>query len=344
MSAFREALKHNSTAKFVVNTARFLKAVRVYDATGTTPEYGYHSARHLYFATNKKAYSLYAGVENFRHRSTKLSLQNPVGVFGDMHSEGLNTVMNNLDTQGYHKFDIRLAPEICDALAEFARVTPSKPRIAGYENKRVPYDRNNLVANLYDLDAQVLLENPIIQNLITDESLLATAQAFIGPSVRLHNVAMWWSNADFHNVSKDGAAQLYHVDMDTIRWINFFFYLNDVDTNNGPHCYVARSHREAPKEVYRDGRISDEDVAKHFKPEDAVELTGPKGTMLAVDTTGLHKGKALIKGERLLMQIRFAVNYFGSGAPTKVQLNDKFSPEFLAKISKNPSVYANGYF
>jgi hypothetical protein len=46
--------------------------------------------------------------------------------------------MNNLGTQGYHKFDVRLGSEICDALAEFARVTPSKPRIAGYENKRVP--------------------------------------------------------------------------------------------------------------------------------------------------------------------------------------------------------------
>jgi hypothetical protein len=344
MSALRETLKKNSAAKLLVNAARFLKAVRVYNATGTTPEYGYHSARHLYFATNKRAYSLYAGLENFKNRSVKLDLPNPIGVLGDMRSSGLQTVMNNLDTQGYHKFDVRLPAEICDKLAAFAQETPSKPRIAGYENKRIPYDRNNLVANLYDLDPQPLLENTLVQNIITDESLLAVAQAFIGPSVKLHNVAMWWSNADFHNVSKDGAAQLYHVDMDTIRWINFFFYLNDVDTNNGPHCYVARSHKEAPKEVYRDGRITDEEVAKYFKPEDAVELTGPKGTILAVDTTGLHKGKALIKGERLLMQIRFAVNFFGSGSPNKIHVNDKFPHEFLAKINKNPSIYKNGYF
>jgi hypothetical protein len=344
MSTLRNVLKESTTAKFVVDTARFLKAVGIYNSTGITPEYGYHSGRHLYFATNKKAYSLYAGLENFRHRSIKLNIENPIGVLGDMRQDGVNQVLNNLYEQGYHKFDVRLAPELCDSLVEFARATPSKPRVAGYENNRVPYDRNNLVANLYDLDAQVLLENPIIQNLITDESLLAAAQAFIGPSVRLHNVAMWWSNADFHNVSKDGAAQLYHVDMDTIRWVNFFFYLTDVDTNNGPHCYVARSHRESPKEVYRDGRISDEDVAKYFKPEDAVELTGQKGTILAVDTTGLHKGKPLVKGERLLMQIRFAVNYFGSGAPSKIYINDKFSPEFLGKINKNASIYKDGYF
>jgi hypothetical protein len=344
MLAIREVLKTSATAKFIVNAARFVKAVRIYNKTGVTPEYGYHSARHLYFATNKKAYQFYAGVENFRYRSTPLQMDNPVGVLGDMRGNLLQEPLRNLKTQGYHKFEARLAPEICDALAEFARITPSKPRIPGYENKRVPYDKNNLVANLYDFDAHVLLENPHIQDIITDESLLLLARSFIGPSVRLHNVAMWWSNADFHNVSKDGAAQLYHVDMDTIRWINFFFYLNDVDTNNGPHCYVARSHREAPKEVYRDGRVSDEEVARYFKPEDAVELTGQKGTILAVDTTGLHKGKALVKGERLLLQIRFAVNYFGCGAPQKVTLNEKFSPDFLAKINKNPSVYKGGYF
>jgi hypothetical protein len=79
MSTLRETLKQSPTAKFVVNTARFLKAVRVYHSTGITPDYGYHSARHLYFATNKKAYSLYARIENFRHRSTKLNIQSPVG-------------------------------------------------------------------------------------------------------------------------------------------------------------------------------------------------------------------------------------------------------------------------
>ncbi len=346
MSALRETLKKSNAARTAVAAARFVKAYRVYAATGETPDYGYHSARHLYFATNKKFYELYAGLENFRSRIRKPILTNPVGVLGDMSAggQGLATVMHNIREQGYHQFSTRLKPELCDALIDFARTVPSKPRIPGYENKRVVYDRNNLVANLYDFDPQVLLEHPIIQDLITDESLIAAAVEFLGPSAKLHNVAMWWSNADFHNVSKDGAAQLYHVDMDTIRWVNFFFYLTDVGTENGPHCYVARSHRIAPKEVYRDGRISDEEVAAHFKPEDMVELTGLKGTILMVDTTGLHKGKALTSGERLMMQIRFAVNYFGAGAPKKVHINDKFSSEFLQKIERNKALYAGGYF
>lgn len=343
MSALREALKQNSTAKFVVNTARFLKAARIYSATGTTPEYGYHSARHLYFATNKRSHQVFAAVQNFISRKNRIVIDNPQGVVGDMNAPNTRKVLNSLREDGFYKFETLLSPQICDDITNFALSTPCKPRLAGYD-KRIIYDRNNLIANLYDFDAQSMLENPSIQQIVTDESMLKIAREFLGPSVRLQNVSMWWSNADFHNVSKDGAAQMYHVDMDTIKWLNFFFYLVDVDNHNGPHVYIRRSHRQAPKSVYRDYRITDEEIAQAFKPQDIVELTGQRGTVLTVDTLGLHKGKALEKGERLMLTVRFAVNNFGAGGPQKVQLNDKFSAEFLAKIHKNPSVYTNGYF
>lgn len=343
MSGLREALKQNATAKFVVNTARFLKAVRVYNSTGTTPEYGYHSARHLYFATNKRSHKVFAAAQNFLSRKNRVAITNSNGIVGDMASPKLRQVLSDLDENGFHKFESRLSSELCDDIMQYALTTPSKPRLPGYD-KRIVYDRNNLVANLYDFDPQSMLENHAIQQIITDESMLAIAREFLGPSVRLQNVSMWWSNADFHNVSKDGAAQMYHVDMDTIKWLNFFFYLVDVGSHNGPHVYIRRSHRQAPKSVYRDYRITDEEIAQAFDAKDIVELTGPRGTILTVDTLGLHKGKALERGERLMLTVRFAVNNFGTGAPTKVQINDKFSPEFLAKIKKNPSVYANGYF
>ncbi|MCS6809513.1 MAG: hypothetical protein RML40_11955 [Bacteroidota bacterium] len=353
MTTLREVLKKNNVAKFLVNTVRFLKAVRVYNATGVTPEYGYNSARYLYFATNKLSHKLFAAAQNFADRKNRVTISNPVGILGDMSTANLKNFMQNLREDGFHRFGQLLPPDMCDDLLHFALTTPAKPRIARFEGKIV-YDRNNLVANLYDFDAQSLLENRSVQRIITDESLLSVAHEFLGPSVRLQNVSMWWSNADFHNVSKDTAAQMYHVDMDTIRWLNFFFYLVDVDTHNGylvdvdthngPHVYIRRSHRQAPKSVYRDYRIPDEEIAQVFAPEDIVELTGPRGTILAVDTLGLHKGKALERGERLMLTVRFAVNNFGAGAPSKVQINEKFSPEFLAKIDQNPSVYRRGYF
>ena len=331
MATLREALKKNNALKFAVNAARFVKAINVYKRTGITPDYGYNSARYLYFATNKRSHKAFAAIENFTHRKNRVVIENPEGILGTMDSKGVSTVMRNLYEDGFHRFDTLLSDEICQDVMNFALSTPCKPRISSFSGEIV-YDRNNLVANIYDFSPQSLLENPSVQRIVTDESLLSVARQFLGSSMRLQNVSMWWSNPKFQNVSKDSAAQMYHVDMDTIKWLNFFFYLVDVDTTNGPHVYIRRSHRHAPKTVYRDYRISDEEIAATFAPEDIVELTGKKGTILAVDTLGLHKGKALEQGERLMLTVRFAVNNFGAGAPSKLTVNEKFSSDFLQKL------------
>jgi hypothetical protein len=343
MLALREFLKKSKPLKFVVNTARFLKAIQLYRQTGTTPDYGYNSARYLYFATNKKSHKAFAALENFVYRNNRVIIEKTEGVLGNMDSDGVQKVMHNLYEDGFHRFDTLLSEEACQDIMNFALTTPCKPRVASFANEIV-YDRNNFVANIYDFSPQSLLENASIQRIITDESILSVARQFLGPAVRLQNVSMWWSNSKFANVSKDTAAQMYHVDMDTIKWLNFFFYLVDVDSTNGPHVYIRRSHRQAPRSVYRDYRISDEEIAQTFRPEDIIELTGKKGTILAVDTLGLHKGKALEQGERLMLTVRFAVNNFGAGVPSKININEKFSEDFLAKIRRNASVYENGYF
>jgi hypothetical protein len=336
-------VKQNPVLRIAVDTLRLLKAIRIYNRTGETPLYGVHSARHLFFLTNKRSHKIYTAIQNFVDRRKTITLEKKTGVLGDMNSSLLQQTTNDIRELGVHKFAARLSPEMCQQLVKFSRTVPSKPRLPDFKGK-VVYDNKNLIANLYDFDPHDLLENPVIQQLITDESLIAFAQDLLGPSVRLQNVSMWWSNADFHNVSQNAAAQLYHVDMDTIKWVKVFFYLTDVTAENGPHCYIARSHIKAPNEVYREGRIEDEEIATHFKPSDIVEIVGPAGTIIAANTIGLHKGKALEKGERLMMQITFANTYFGYGAPEKVTLNDTFSPDFIQTIKKNPSLYEHGYF
>lgn len=343
MQTIRNVLKQNTAIRIAVDTARLLKAIRIYNKTGDTPVYGIHSARHLFFLTNKRSHRIYTAIQNFVDRHNIIRLEEKTGILGNMNSPLLHQVANNIRELGFHKFESKLSPEICSQLVDFARTIPSKPRLPNFKDK-VVYDNKNLVANLYDFDPHDLLENPIIQQLITDESLIALGNELLGPSVRLQNISMWWSNADFHNVSQNAAAQLYHVDMDTIKWVKIFFYLTDVTPENGPHCYIARSNVSAPKEVYREGRIEDEEIVRHFSSSDITEITGSAGTVIAADTIGLHKGKALEKGERLMMQITLANTYFGYDPPKKVQANDKFSPELIQAIKKNPSFYEHGYF
>jgi hypothetical protein len=41
-------------------------------------------------------------------------------------------------------------------------------------------------------------------------------------------------------------------------------------------------------------------------------VTGPRGTILAEDTRGLHKGKPVAKGDRLVLEFEFSSSMFGA--------------------------------
>ena len=72
--------------------------------------------------------------------------------------------------------------------------------------------------------------------------------------------------------------------------------------------------------MYREG-VSDAEVEANFGIPNMLEICGKRGTILAVDTRGLHKGKDLTKGKRLLFQIEFANSMFGQYYPPSVKPN-----------------------
>ena len=76
---------------------------------------------------------------------------------------------------------------------------------------------------------------------------------------------MWWSVAG-NKQPDSAAAQLYHFDMDRIRWIKFFINLTDVTAENGPHCFIAGSQQTCgiPRHLLAKGytRLSDEPVRR----------------------------------------------------------------------------------
>ncbi|MCC7460196.1 MAG: phytanoyl-CoA dioxygenase family protein [Proteobacteria bacterium] len=133
---------------------------------------------------------------------------------------------------------------------------------------------------------------------------------------------------------------MFHFDMDRIKFLKFFLYLTDVTPQNGPHCYVEKSHRNLPTELRRDGRFKDEEIIRSFGKDSVLELCAPKGTLFAIDTRGLHKGIPLESGNRLIFQIEFANSMFGQSYPQlKIESNES-NQSILEKISEFPLVYA----
>ena len=149
---------------------------------------------------------------------------------------------------------------------------------------------------------------------------------------------MWWSTA-FSNEPSSEAAQLYHFDMDHVKFLKIFVYLTDVDEDQGPHVVVRNTRRRKPGVLLDDRRYSDEEILAHYSADRIVSIAGPAGTMFAEDTSGLHKARLVKRGHRLLLQLMYATSGFGS-PHGPVAINDRFAADFVKMIDRYPRIYA----
>jgi hypothetical protein len=140
------------------------------------------------------------------------------------------------------------------------------------------------------------------------------------------------------------SAQLFHVDMSNPSFLKVFLYLNDVHAKNGPHCLIPGTHREKVSALWRDGRISDSEMAEHYAESSWDYQIGEPGSVFFVDTKAFHKGVPLIEGERHLAQFYYIDTLFGEHLPltdeTSAISPDQFgaaikdcSPRFLTRFA-----------
>lgn len=166
---------------------------------------------------------------------------------------------------------------------------------------------------VYDFKTTDLINHPIVRDLVKDEILLEIVGRYLKCKPVLDGVWGWKSFPQHEACS--ASAQLYHFDLDRIRWLKVFVYLNDVDETNGPHVFIKGSHNDSGKFAKHHGRFSDEEVFNYYSTEKAITFTGKAGTVFIEDTMGIHKGCPLIKGERTLLEFQYSVSYFGYPYP-----------------------------
>lgn len=239
--------------------------------------------------------------------------ENVEGILGYLDEKDLKEMADQMKKDGYYIFNSCLSPEKIRSIVNFALEEPVhylNTETGKQSVEKIKYDPKTPISPRYNFPRESILKSEVLQDLIFDDSLSAFAQEYLGCKPILDHLAFWWSQP-FNGKAKSEAAQLYHFDMDRIKFMKFFFYLTDVDTYSGPHCYVKNSHTKLPPEINKDGRFTDLDIEKIYGAHNMLELVGKKGAIMAVDTRGMHKGKELIKGERLLFQIEFAISMFG---------------------------------
>jgi len=314
---------------------------------GRTPAFAYQSLVRLFCLSSGRSNDRLSRL--ITHFAPPYRFPRAGGVLGDLSSEDLESITGRLDRDGHHVFQSLLPEEMCRRLTEFALKQPSTicedEATSSGVALRVPYgpDRAAPRGVRYDFAMNDVLANPDVQALLCDLSILSVAQAYLRARPVADVLALWWSTG-FNAKPSKAAAQYFHFDMDRIRWLKFFIYLTDVGPDTGPHVFVAGSHRTGgiPPRLLEQGyvRLGDEDVRSCFRDADLVEFNAPRGTILAEDTRGLHKGKHVAHGDRLILQLQFSNSLFGATYPA-ARFEAQVIPDLVTARRLFPDVYSS---
>jgi hypothetical protein len=328
----------------VSNVARTILGAAAFAKNGRTPQFAYQSMLQLFCATGGVSNDAMSSLLSWMKRP--YALPDARGVLGDLSMREVDAIGSNLRLRGYHVFEQRLPDELCNKLLRVATTTPCVRRgIDGEVNADIDvphYPREKPQGIRYDFREQDLVNDPLVQRLMADRSIIAVAQNYLQAQPIVDVVAMWWNAAS--EAPDKQAAQYWHFDMDRIKWLKFFVYLTDVGPTNGPHTFVEGSHRRGgiSDRLLRKGysRLTDEEVNANYPQERFIEFAAPRGTVLAEDTRGLHKGKHVIQGDRLMFQLQFSNSLFGGDYP-KCTIHNASNPQLAEMMSSYPRLYSH---
>jgi hypothetical protein len=308
-----------NTLRSIRDWGQLLAGWTVHAGTRHTPAFAYQALIRLFCRTGGESNDRIS--EWLRRRADKLTLTGRSGVLGTVEPRFVSDKCDALREHGYIVFPQALPAELCDRLMDFARETPAKARrMDGHQQVQAVLERcdpERPAAVRYDYPTQSLLEQPDIQGLLADPTLLAIAQEYLGAMPKADILSMWW-HTNFHSQPDSEAAQLFHFDMDRIQWLKVFIYLTDVGPKDGAHSFVAGSHKTygIPARFLQRGyvRLSDHEVLSHYGRKRVIDFCAPKGTVIIEDTRGLHKGNVVQpEGQsRLMLQLQYSNSLFGA--------------------------------
>lgn len=223
----------------------------------------------------------------------------------NLFSDDEHTYLQKLINDGYVEFDEKINSITIDKILEETKnlnlYDPYNLEAGNFPRAKIPTSTH--VANFYRSD---LVKVPAILQIANDPGILRIVQNFLGAAPLISNINMWWSIA---GKNKAQEAQLFHRDVDDIKFCKLFIYLTDVGPKDGPHTYVRGS--SSTNSLTKIRRYEDSEIISEFGDENIINFCRPKGSFFIVDTYGFHKGTLPIENDRLLLQIQYSLNPIG---------------------------------
>tara|TARA_B100000768_G_C11223837_1_gene351839 strand:+ start:166 stop:1026 length:861 start_codon:yes stop_codon:yes gene_type:complete len=228
--------------------------------------------------------------------------------------------VNHLNEKGYLNLGSFLSSKeiqnIMDKIKTFKCYDPFRKELGMFMSDKIPAEVH--VANYRREDLSSVNELLEIAN---NSDILNVVQDFLGATPTITNINMWWSIPGKERAEQ---AQLFHRDVDDLKFCKLFIYFTDVDMSNGPHVYVEGS--SSSKKLREIRRYNNEEINKAFGEYSIKYFTAPKGSAFIVDTYGFHKGLLPKNKKRLLFQVQYSLSPIGieSYTPIKIE-NNKYN-------------------
>jgi hypothetical protein len=146
-----------------------------------------------------------------------------------------------------------------------------------------------------------VLDCPHIMEIVSSPKIVQLAADYLGCNPTLSCLGVQWS----FPTTTPGVAQTFHRDSEDWKYLRFLIYLTDVDDGCGPHVYVKGSHRDnlpLRLKVY-----PPEEISQQYGSENFIKILGKRGTAIAADTSGIHKGELPTVKPRLVLNFLYAI-------------------------------------
>lgn len=210
-----------------------------------------------------------------------------------IYSNENNEIVNALKDKGYYVYNNFVSEEVCNQLI-------IETDLLIYKNEFISVESNGSDFRIYGVDK--------ISNKFNIDSMDKL-------NSDVHNLTHFFSKRLFFILlgkinfqeGNKGSGTGWHRDSPFSHQFKTILYLNDVSEENGPFQFIKGSHKamsllrtsiKLNKSLSEDRFSNQEAMLSINNNEELITFTAKAGTLILVDTRGLHRGKPLLDKNR----------------------------------------------
>lgn len=210
-----------------------------------------------------------------------------------IYSNENNEIVKALKDKGYHVYDNFVSKEICNQL-----ITETDSLL--HKNEFISVESNGSDLRIYGVDK------------LSDKFNIDSMDKL---NSKVHNLTHFFSKRLFFLLlgkinfqeGNKGSGTGWHRDSPFRHQFKTILYLSDVSEENGPFQFIEGSHKaksvlrtsfKLKKSLSEDRFSNQEAILSINKNEELITFTAKAGTLILVDTRGLHRGKPLLDKNR----------------------------------------------